>query len=1465
MTFRRAALRRLALVLLCAVSLTSAATAQLPQTRIFALYPQGAQAGQTVDVTISNGVDVDELDAMMFSHPGIKAEHVSGSNFKVTVAANVPPGIYDARVHGLYGTSNPRCFVVGTLPEVNETEANNTVDQAQAIEMGTVINGRSNGAADVDFFKITGKKGQRILAECSAIRIDSRFHGELKLYNAAGRRLGRSIALERRFDPLLDVTLPEDGDYIVRVADFVYAGSNDYGYRLTLHVGPHIDFVVPPAGIPGSTAKYTLYGRNLPGSQPAGIASDGRQLQKLEVQIALPNTSDQLQPGNSLFAREAGIDGSSYVFKGANGTSNPVTIAFAPRAVGLEVEPNNEAAQSQKITIPAEIAGQFQERADIDRFEFEAKKGQIFWVEAFAQRLGSLADPYLLVEQVTKADDGTETIKRLATVDDIATTVISALFETNHDDVAWRFAVPADGLYRIVLQDRFFQSRGAANFTYHLTVREEELDFRLAVIPPAPVQNPGNGYQTWSLGLRKGDNLHIQVGAFRRHGFKGPIDVMAENLPPGVTCKGASIDGNASSATLVFTATEDVKPGSWPLKFVGKAHIESPTLVAAVTAAEAALKMKVDAQPKLQEAFDKTVDPAKKAEDARKAAETVAKTDADAVKKATDAKTAADKKLTEAQAGQKTADDAKTAADKALADAKTAVANAVKAVDAAKKELDQDKQNQGLKDKVAAAEKTKTDADAALTTADTAAKEATTKAAAAKTATDKAKTEADNVTKALATATAKAKQTADALAKAVAARDAAQAASKKAEDAKNAGEKAIVDGKKAIEDARKAKDAAARDVSHPARTATIVWNGSNVLSATSRLSDELMLSVLDEVSPFQVTTDVFRENLSHNRQILIPVKLTKRNGFNNDVQLTFQNVPKNVQVQNQKIAKDPEAEKVLKAATDAATKAAAASTKATTELNTANVALQKAQSERDAEKKKLTDAQSAEQTASNEKTAADKNVVDAQTKVDAAVKLVADAKAAADKDKENQDLVKAVATATKTKTDADAALKVAQDAQKAADVKQKAAQAATKVATDSLAAKEKVFTDAQANVKTKTEASTAADTAKADADAKVKEAKATATAEAIVRVFVPNNVAEGTYTLFMQSQGQVPYSRNPARVERAKVLQQEAVAALAEATEAARRATAAAAKANSELTAATAALNTAQQQRDAEKTKLTAAQAAEQKATQAKAAADKAVTDAQAKVDAAAKAVTDAKAAADKDKENQDLAKAVVAAEKTKTDSDAALKATQDAQKAATETLTTAQAATKAATESVAAREKAATDAQTDLTKKTEAKTAADAAKTQGDAKVKEVTAKKTAADNELKAATTAAAVKNVNVFAPSTPIVINVRKGGFTLAANVPNGGNLKRGQKLEIKVTVARINGFTGAVTINLAPPPGTKGLSSQPVTIAADQKEATLVVSAAGDATEGDIANLVVRGTADWNGPSSADIAAKIKIGK
>src|SRR5262249_47684323 len=44
-----------------------------------------------------------------------------------------------------------------------------------------------------------------------------------------------------------------------------------------------------------------------------------------------------------------------------------------------ELEPNDR-ARAQKITLPCDIAGSFFPAADVDVFEFEAKKGEVWWV-----------------------------------------------------------------------------------------------------------------------------------------------------------------------------------------------------------------------------------------------------------------------------------------------------------------------------------------------------------------------------------------------------------------------------------------------------------------------------------------------------------------------------------------------------------------------------------------------------------------------------------------------------------------------------------------------------------------------------------------------------------------------------------------------------------------------------------------------------------------------------------------------------------------------------------------------------------------------------------------------------------------------------------------------------------------------------------------------------------------------------
>src|SRR5262249_13577045 len=99
-------------LLLAAVAFEPAiARAQLPQARLNTVYPVAGRGGTTVDLWLGGGVDLDEASELYFSHPGISAvqkkageppQPVAGQ-FVVTIAADVPVGVYDVRVRGLYG------------------------------------------------------------------------------------------------------------------------------------------------------------------------------------------------------------------------------------------------------------------------------------------------------------------------------------------------------------------------------------------------------------------------------------------------------------------------------------------------------------------------------------------------------------------------------------------------------------------------------------------------------------------------------------------------------------------------------------------------------------------------------------------------------------------------------------------------------------------------------------------------------------------------------------------------------------------------------------------------------------------------------------------------------------------------------------------------------------------------------------------------------------------------------------------------------------------------------------------------------------------------------------------------------------------------------------------------------------------------------------------------------------------
>src|SRR4051794_9098741 len=166
----------------------AAPTAELPSPRLDRITPLGGAAGSSVEAEIV-GADLEEADRMLFDHPGIKAEHVKDRKFKVSIAADVPSGTYDARVIGKYGVSSPRLFAVShDLVEVQEKEPNDDMATAQAVEVNSIVNGSSDQGRD-DVFRLPAKKGQRIVVECFAQRLDAQLDGTLTLTDKNGRQL----------------------------------------------------------------------------------------------------------------------------------------------------------------------------------------------------------------------------------------------------------------------------------------------------------------------------------------------------------------------------------------------------------------------------------------------------------------------------------------------------------------------------------------------------------------------------------------------------------------------------------------------------------------------------------------------------------------------------------------------------------------------------------------------------------------------------------------------------------------------------------------------------------------------------------------------------------------------------------------------------------------------------------------------------------------------------------------------------------------------------------------------------------------------------------------------------------------------------------------------------------------------------------------------------------------------------
>jgi hypothetical protein len=92
------------------------------------------------------GKDLDDVRALHFDHPGLKAEFVWPNRSRITIAPDTPVGTHDVLAVGKYGIRGARLFAVSEgLTEVTEKEPSDTPDTAQPVPMSAAVNGTSDG------------------------------------------------------------------------------------------------------------------------------------------------------------------------------------------------------------------------------------------------------------------------------------------------------------------------------------------------------------------------------------------------------------------------------------------------------------------------------------------------------------------------------------------------------------------------------------------------------------------------------------------------------------------------------------------------------------------------------------------------------------------------------------------------------------------------------------------------------------------------------------------------------------------------------------------------------------------------------------------------------------------------------------------------------------------------------------------------------------------------------------------------------------------------------------------------------------------------------------------------------------------------------------------------------------------------------------------------------------------------
>jgi hypothetical protein len=254
----------------------------------------------------------------------------------------------------------------------------------------------------------------------------------------------------------------------------------------------------------------------------------------------------------------------------------PVLIGATDVPVVAAAADNLAADHAQELPVPCEVSGQLTRGDAKHWYAVQARRGEVVWLEAFGERLGSPVDLDVTVldpagpRRLLKLADNWQSlggywVPAVRTPSPNGERIGAFRFSTMHLDPSGRWVAPADGRYLILVRNLTGGLSPDPRRVYRLSIRREEPDFRLAVVSRPADQPTG-------LTIGRGGREMLEVLALRRRGLAAPIRVTAKDLPAGIQCPDLWIGPGQERAPLVLTAERGCPPVVEALQLEGHAE-----------------------------------------------------------------------------------------------------------------------------------------------------------------------------------------------------------------------------------------------------------------------------------------------------------------------------------------------------------------------------------------------------------------------------------------------------------------------------------------------------------------------------------------------------------------------------------------------------------------------------------------------------------------------------------------------------------------------------------------------------------------------------------------------------------------------------------------------------------------------------------------------------------------------------